>query len=136
MFLPRTQMFKDLRQEAINDISEIAKEETYDRGATLFDRGDPADHFYILVEGKIRLRIGGNSTTDYIVANLGEAFGWSSIVGNEAYTAEAECVEGAKCLKIDKDDLERVFDNHARSGRMFYKRLAGALGERLINIHR
>jgi CRP-like cAMP-binding protein len=136
MFLPQTQVFKDLRQETINDISEIAVEQSYDQGVTLFKRGEPANHFYILVEGKIRLGMGEQARMNYVVENLGEAFGWSSIVGNRSYTAEAECLEPSRCLRIEKNDLENVFDNHARSARVFYKRLAAALGQRLIDTHR
>jgi CRP-like cAMP-binding protein len=136
MFLPQSQIFKDIRQEAVNDISEIAIEETYDAGTTLFRHGEAANHFFILVEGRVRLVIGKETKMDYIVENLGEAFGWSSIVGNELYTADAECLAPTKCLKIEKNALEQVFDNHARSGRAFYKRLAAALGQRLVDVHR
>jgi CRP-like cAMP-binding protein len=51
-------MFKDLRQETINDISEIAVQESYDNGAQLFAKGDPANYFYILMEGRVKLTIG------------------------------------------------------------------------------
>jgi CRP-like cAMP-binding protein len=135
MFLPRSDIFKDLRQEAINDISEIAVEETYDRSATLFSAGDAANHFYILVKGSVLLTIGDTVPKEYVVHNLGETFGWSSVVGNECYTAAAKCLTPAKVLKINKTDLEKVFDAHERSGRKFYMSLARQLGQRLIDMH-
>ncbi|MEJ2718708.1 MAG: cyclic nucleotide-binding domain-containing protein [Deltaproteobacteria bacterium] len=135
MFIPNIDLFKDLRQEAIDDISQIAVEETYDKGTILFSPGQPAHHFYILVDGKVRIGIGKNVAMDYVVERLGEAFGWSSVVDREAYSAEAQCVEPSRCLKIEKDSLERVFDAHERSGRKFYKRLAAERGRRLIDLH-
>jgi CRP-like cAMP-binding protein len=135
MFLLKSDIFKDLRQEAVHDISEIAIEESHVAGSTLFSAGDPADHFYILVEGKVQINIGKNLRKEYIVSNLGEAFGWSSVVGNSTYTAEAVCSAPSKLLKIYKADLETVFDNHERSGRKFYMSLARQLGQRLMDMH-
>lgn len=135
MFLPMTDFFKDLRQEAINDISEIAAEENHERGSELFLKDDPARNFYILVEGSVLLTIGDEHPKDYLVHNFGEAFGWSSVVGNDRYTAKAVCLTPTKLLKIDKADLERVFDAHERSGRKFYMSLAKQLGQRLMDMH-
>jgi CRP-like cAMP-binding protein len=135
MFLLKSDIFKDLSQEAVNEISEIALEEIHDPGTTLFSAGDLADHFYILVDGRIQINIGKTDRKEYVVRNLGEAFGWSSVVGNNTYTAEAKCLVPTRLLKIYKADLERVFDNHERSGRKFYMSLARQLGQRLIDIH-
>lgn len=135
MFLAMSDIFKDLRQEAINDISEIAVEEKHDKGSVLFSTGDPADHFYILVDGSVQLTIGAKKPSEYVVGRLGEAFGWSAVVGNNAYTACAECLSQTKVLRIAKGDLERVFDVHERSGRKFYMSLAKQLGQRLMDMH-
>lgn len=133
MFVPKTDVFKDLRRETVDEISDIALEESFDKGTVLFSRGDPASHFYILVDGSVRLRIGQQSTIDYVVGNLGEAFGWSSVVDRDAYTASAECLEPTKLMKIDKVRLQEIFDKHPDSGTVFYKRLAQAIGTRLID---
>ena len=135
MFLLKSDIFKDLRQEAVNEISEIAIEETLDRGTTVFASGDPANYFYILIHGSIQLNMGEQKPKEYIVHNLGEAFGWSSVVGNDFYTASARCLVPTKILKINKHDLERVFDAHERSGRKFYMSLAKQLGQRLMDMH-
>lgn len=135
MFLPKSDVFKDLNHEAINEISEIAHEETYQQGTTLFSKNDPANHFYILVEGSVKLTIGEHNHKEYVVKNLGETFGWSSVVGNTSYTAQASCLVPTKLLKIHKSDLDRVFDAYEESGRRFYQRLAKALGRRLIDLH-
>lgn len=136
MYLPKSDMFKDLRQEAINEISEIAAEEHHEPGTTLFSAGDPAHHFYILVNGSVQLSLGQENNKEYVVRNLGETFGWSSVVGNDCYTAKARCLVPTKVLKINKFDLEKVFDSHERSGRKFYMSLAKQLGQRLIDMHR
>jgi len=135
MFLTKSDFFKDLRQEAIHEISEIAVEESHDAGGRLFSPGDPANDFYLLMEGTVRISIGKTNHKEYIVQNLGEAFGWSSVVGNDTYTAEATCMAPTRLLRIRNTDLEKVFENHERSGRKFYLTLARQLGQRLIDMH-
>lgn len=135
MFLPKSDIFKDLRQEAVSDISEAAVEETHGKGDMLFSAGDPATSFYILVEGKIGLRIGKGASSHYTVNRIGESFGWSSVVGRDCYSATAECLAPTKVMRIDRKDLERVFDAHARSGRVFFRGLAKSMGERWLEVH-
>ncbi len=135
MFLPKIDVFKDLRQEAINDISEIAFKESHDEGEVLYAQGDPANCFYILVHGKVALKIGNKAEIVYVVERLGETFGWDSVVGLDSYVAEARCVDRTDLLKIERRRLDEVFDKHERSGRKFYRRLAGALGQKLIDLH-
>ena len=91
MFLPNTQIFKDIRREAIDEISEIAVEERHEIGSVLFFAGEPAVNFYILVEGVVGLAIGEEATSHYTVDKIGESFGWSSLVGRPSYSAKAEC---------------------------------------------
>jgi CRP-like cAMP-binding protein len=136
MFLPRTDIFKDLRQEAISDFSELAVEETHPQGTVLFSEGDTAKYFYLLVEGQVRLTMGDGPSAHYMVGKIGEAFGWSSVVGREAYSATAECSVPTKVIKFDRSGIDKVFDAHARSGRVFYKRVAMAMGERWLDLHR
>ncbi|MCA1961204.1 MAG: cyclic nucleotide-binding domain-containing protein [Desulfomonile sp.] len=81
------------------------------------------------------ITIGETNRKEYLVRNLGEAFGWSSVVGNNTYTAEAKCLAPTVLLKIHKKDLENVFDKHERSGRKFYMSLARQLGQRLMDMH-
>ncbi len=135
MFLPKSDVFKDLNHEAINDISEVAYQEIHQPGALLFSAEDPANHFFILVEGSVKLSIGENNRKEYFVKNLGETFGWSSVVGNQCYTAQAECMAPTTLLKISKSDLDSVFDRYEESGRRFYQGLAKSLGRRLIDVY-
>ncbi len=135
MFLPKSDIFKDLRQEAVSDISDVAVEESHNKGETLFSAGDPATCFYILVEGKVGLSIGEAASSHYTVNRIGESFGWSSVVGRDCFSATAECLAPTKVMRIQRTELEKVFDAHTRSGRVFYRSLAKAMGERWLDVH-
>jgi len=136
MFLPKSYIFKDMRQEAINEISEIAFEEKHEKGAVLFREGGSATYLYVLVEGKVLMTIDDAATPHYVATKMGELFGWSSAVGRDFYSATAGCLAPTIVLKVDRVDLERVFDEHPRSGKVFYRLLAGSLGQRWIDLNR
>jgi len=110
-------------------------EEFYGKGSHILKERYLAEHFYILQEGKIRLSVGEKARLTHLVSNPGETFGWSSLVGRETYTAAAECLDPSKVIKIEKEKLNRVFENHPASGLTFFRRLAGIIGERLISAY-
>lgn len=129
MFLLKSDILAHLRQEAVHDISEIGIEEGRGSGSTEFSTGDPAYHLYVPVGGRVRINIGKTNRKEYVLGNLGEAFGLSVVVGNNiTYTADAICAAPTRLLKSDLSDLEKVFDNHERSGRKLYMSLARKLG--------
>ncbi|HTY24274.1 MAG TPA: cyclic nucleotide-binding domain-containing protein [Desulfomonilaceae bacterium] len=135
MFIQQADLFREVDQETMNEISAIMVEQSYDRGAILFAEGDPADYFFILKEGRVRLAVGKEAEIDYPVSSPGEAFGWSSLVGRDLYTAQAECQTACKLIKIEGESLQKIFNKHPESGMIFFKRLAGAIGQRLIHTY-
>ena len=81
-------------------------------GRVIFREGDKADYFFTLVEGRVRLSVGEAGREIYIIDKAGEAFGWSSLVDRETYTARAECLEPSTVYKIEKgwEDMHRGAD--------------------------
>ncbi len=137
MFIKETDLFEGMSQGFIDEIAKIMVEESYSEGSFLFKEGDPANDFYVLEEGTVRLTIGGEEGEHitYIMNTPGDSFGWSSLVERDTYTANAECRQPAKVIKIEKAKLNRIFEKHHFSGLMFYKRLARIIGERLVNTY-
>jgi hypothetical protein len=54
------------------------------------------------------------------------------MVDRPVYVASAECVAPSKVVKIGKESLNNIFEKHPEMGMMFFKRLAGAVVQRLI----
>jgi CRP/FNR family transcriptional regulator, cyclic AMP receptor protein len=135
MFVQEADLFKEVSREAIDEIMRIVVEQSCDQGAILFAEGDPADHFFILEEGIISLVIGKEGEISFAVSDPGAAFGWSSLVGRDVYTAKAECETACKLIKIEKESLQMIFERHPESGMAFFKGLAGAIGRRLISTY-
>jgi CRP-like cAMP-binding protein len=135
MFLPKSDIFKQLGHAAVDEISQIASEEIYGEGAILFEPGDPLSHFFILVEGELEVSIGKFVPKKYTVNNLGEFVAWCSLVGIDRCVARIRCSAPTKVLKIEKRNLDRILDAHPRSGLAFYRHLAGDIARQFVTLH-
>lgn len=132
MFIREAELFTGLDDHIISEISKIMVQTSCSPGDVLYTEKDRADTFYLLWEGRIRLAIGEEAQIDYTVSRRGEAFGWSSLVGRDTYTARAECLAPSKVYKIAKGKLDELFAKHPESGMKFYKSLAAAIIQRLV----
>ena len=132
MYLKQKDIFWEMSKDFVKEIMDIAVTETHKEGEWLFREGDPASAFYILLKGRAKLSLGETGHIIYIVSNAGEAFGWSSLIGRERYSASAECMAESKLLKWDKEKLQPVLEKDPANSLLFYKRLAELLGNRLL----
>lgn len=132
MYLKQKDIFWAMGKEFVKEIMEISVTESYKQGEWLFHVGDPADAFYILLKGRIKLILGETGHVVYIVSNAGEAFGWSSLIGRGSFSASAECMTQTKLLKLPKDKLEKILEKDLANSLILFKRLAEILGNRLL----
>ena len=97
---------------------------------------DTVLYFYVLLKGRVKLGVGEGEQRVYDVRKNGEAFGWSSLIGRDRYSASAECIEATKLLKTDSQKLIKVLENDPANGIVFFKQLAATLGNRLLEIYK
>jgi CRP-like cAMP-binding protein len=132
MYLKQKDIFWEMDKDFVKEIMDMAETETHQEGDWLFREGDPANSFYTLLKGRIKLRLGETGHIVYVVSNAGEAFGWSSLIGRDSFSASAECMAESKLLKWDKEKLQEVLKKDPANSLLFYKRLAELLGNRLL----
>lgn len=133
MYIKQSDLLWGLDNDFIKKFIESAMKQTYPKGYQLFNAGDSAELFYIMIKGSIKLSIGEQRKTTYIVEHAGEAFGWSGLVGMPKYSASAECLEESMVMVFAKEFVQDVTDSDPVNGMRFYRRLARMLGNRLIH---
>lgn len=133
MYIKQADLFNGVSIHFVKKVMDIAVQESHEEGTMLFHHGDPSGNFYILIKGKVKLSTGRAWQKVYIGSQTGDFFGWSSLVGRTEYSASAECIEPTDLLKIDKDRFLLILDDDLTNGFIFYRNLATALGDRLIN---
>jgi len=135
MIIREIDLFDGIADEVVEEIVSVMETETYEAGGVIFNEGDPADNFYVLVSGAVNLFMAGTASAASVALKQGEAFGWSSLAGRDVYSATVACGAPSTLYRINKEKLDRVLRRHPATGMMFYKRLAGLIGERVIRCH-
>lgn len=132
MYIQQSDLFWGMNRDFVKEVMDIAEKESYQNGEILFREGDPAANFYILIKGRVRLTIGETGQMVYTVDNAGEAFGWSSLIERDVYSASGECKQETILQKFDSRALLNLLEEDPVNGLIFIKRLAGLIGNRLI----
>ncbi len=135
MILQEVDLFKEIDPGIMNEIANICSEENYAKDTVLFKKGEEASSLYILEEGSVRLVIENGGTITFGLDHPGEVFGWSSMVESGHYTSSGVCATESKVLKIERDELDRIFDRHPDAGFKVLKRLAGVISRRLTHAY-
>ena len=136
MYLKQSDLFWQLSHDFVKTVMGLSTKQKHEAGDTLFQEGDPAHRFYMLIKGRVRLAIRDKGQVVHTVSRAGECFGWSALLGREAYSASAECREPTDLILIDADRFTKIIENDPANGLRFMKRLAGMLGNRLLQSYK
>jgi CRP/FNR family cyclic AMP-dependent transcriptional regulator len=135
MYLKQADLFWGLSQQFIQALTSEATKQTFRSGDIVFRSDDPAENFYVLIQGRIRLEIGKAGRGVYVSDRTGEVIGWSTLIGREKYSATCICEQATVLLMFEKGHISRLLERDAESASIFFKHLAAALGDRLLKLY-
>jgi CRP-like cAMP-binding protein len=122
-------------KEFATEAMDISEKFSLNEGNILFNVGDTAGHFYVLLKGEVQLRLGESGPVVYQARHPGEIIGWSCLIGRESYSASAECTESTKLLRFDRKSFLKILTKNPANEALLFKRLAEMLGNRLLEIY-
>lgn len=138
--LEGSHIFEGLAESQLESLADIAKEEVYRAGQTIFREGEESKKLYILEEGKIILemridlgqgRRSAPATIDAVVP--GESFGWSALVEPYVFTLTAQCVDKCRLIALDGARLREMMKDDPALGYHVLQRLAKLIASRLMH---
>jgi CRP-like cAMP-binding protein len=135
MYLKQSDLFTGLGHNFLKQTMAIAEKVSFGKGDFVLKEGDPADCFFILIEGQISLLLEGTCEVVYQSSSLGEMFGFSSLIGRDTYFLTARCVRPSVFLKIDRRKMEKILTDDIDNGCLFFKQLSSAIGNRLMTMY-
>ena len=136
MYIKQSELLMGTSMDFVKKFMDISQMISHEKGDILFHEKDAALYFYVLLNGRVKLGVGEHDKMVYDVKRNGEAFGWSSLIGREIYSASAECIEPTKLLKTDSKKLLRILEKDPANGVVFFRQLAATLGNRLIESYK
>ena len=110
---------------------------TLPAGEVLFEQGDPAYQFYIVVEGEVLSQYKPEDGPALILTRVRKdgVVGWSAAIGSPTYTSSAYCGAESKLLCIRSEDLRHFYDQQPNLAHLLLERLAGVIADRLRHTH-
>ncbi len=132
MYIQQADLTRGVGRDFVKALTVMSVKETHEQGDILFRKGDPANYAYLLLMGRVHLKMGETGHVVHIVSRPGETFGWSSLVGRDVFSTTAECIMQTNLRKLHRDDLQNLLQKDPVNGLIFFQRLAGMLGERLL----
>jgi CRP-like cAMP-binding protein len=116
--LGRQEIFEFLRPEQVDALSNAAEVWKLKAGDVVYKKGERADHFYIVVNGQVALRLPGKEGVSIPIDQLsgGAMFGSCISAAMDSYALTAQCTEDCEILKIGASSLKHLLDDDPRMG--------------------
>ncbi|MCB2099286.1 MAG: cyclic nucleotide-binding domain-containing protein [Rhodobacterales bacterium] len=110
----RVPLFAGLAPEALGWLLESAQVQSCPRDTVLFEAGDPASQFYVVLDGRVELfmRSAGTRRSVIDVLGPGETFDVAAIFDVGRYPTGARTVEDAELVVVPRDSfVARLSEN-------------------------
>jgi CRP/FNR family transcriptional regulator, cyclic AMP receptor protein len=135
MYLMQGDLFWGMDKDFVKAAMDISTKENYTEGSAIFKEGDAADAFFILVKGRVKLTLGEKSREVYVAFRPGEIIGWSSLIGRDALSATAHCLEDTILSRVDRKRFLELVKEFPIEGATLFQRVAAMLGNRLLHLY-
>jgi CRP-like cAMP-binding protein len=113
--LRQTELRNLLTEKQLQELERLCRPLVRNPGTTLFRQGDPADTFYLLVDGMVELRARPPGRRAYRTVELigpSCTFGDEALLGEQDYLAGARVIKTARCLALSRAAFEMLAANH------------------------
>ena len=112
-------VFGALSVEDVARISNFSAVKNFEKGETVFHFGRPGTHVFLLLEGRVHLRLPSDSPELSIAVgrvDKGEIFGLSPLLGSREYTTSGHCQETSSVLAIEARELRHLLQDDRTAG--------------------
>jgi len=116
-----TALLSEVSSEVLADLAALSAVETHPAGESLFEEGEPADAFFVVIDGEVSAWRDGVET--YRVGT-GDEFGTLAVLDERprAFTARTEAP--SELLRVGAEDFIDLLEQHPRLARGVIRHLA------------
>lgn len=130
--LAQLPLFSALAPEQLQQVAATAREKLLTKGEMLFQKGDPAHGFYVVVSGQIKLALPSAQGNEKVVEIIGphQSFGEAVMFMDRPFPVFAEALLDTRLIHIGKDAVFQLIDTDPS----FSRRLLAGLSMRLHSL--
>jgi len=136
--LAEAPVFGGMSKDFLSRLSRNAHEIRVEPGTLLFRGGEPAENFYMLLEGAVSIEIPAVAGPTLVVQNLApvRVLCWSWLLPPFKWSFNARTVTQSKLLEFDGRAVLAQCEKDPAFGYEVIKRFSGLMAERLDAAHR
>jgi CRP-like cAMP-binding protein len=125
-------LYRRLSPEDAERLGAVATVRTFHKGETVFSEGDPADVFYTVARGRVKVFKTTPSGKDVIleIFGPGDPLGALAIYEGRPFPASAVALEETVCVAVRKQDFFGLLERHPS----LVRGLLAALTRRLVEL--
>ncbi len=114
-------LLSEVSTDVLADLAALSSVEEHGPETTLFEQGDPADAFFVVVEGTVRASRGGGES---FTATAGEEFGALAVLDERPRAFTATTQSHVEMLRIGAEDFLYLLEQHSALARGVIRHLA------------
>jgi CRP-like cAMP-binding protein len=129
------EVFGFLTPDQVNVISDSAQRLNLEAGQMVYDRGDPADDFFIVLGGEVTLRLPGQGGVSVVIDQLGRGavFGGALTFNRPTYALTAQCTKESQLLRVSANVMKALMEKDAIMGYHLQAYISNAYFNRYID---
>ena len=114
--LTTNSLFRDLADEVIDNIADLAVTRELAAGQILFSKGDSGDALYGVMSGRIRISAGAPSGKEVVLNTIeaGQVFGEIALLDGQPRTADAVAAVNSELMRIRRRDFIHYMESEPR----------------------
>jgi CRP-like cAMP-binding protein len=124
--LEEAKFFSDLTHDQLERIAAICGVQEFPNGSQIYNLGNPAKYFYVLIDGIVRfnLTLGNRQASAGEFIRRGEVFGWAALIENaQRRIATASCMTACTVLRVEGDQLLQLMEQDHSIGYYLMKKI-------------
>jgi CRP-like cAMP-binding protein len=128
--------FADMAEDYIHLLAECASNVRFNRGDTIFQRGQDANTFYLIRAGRVAIEIYDPSRGRMVLQTLreGDIVGWSWLVPPYKWRFDARALELTRAVALDGACLRSKCEQDHDLGYLVMKRFVQTISRRLEGV--
>jgi CRP-like cAMP-binding protein len=132
-YLLAHEFFSEFSDNILNFLCESSSTHEIKKGQVLFQQGDNADKFYVVLDGHISIQIPAimGPILEIQTLDKDQALGWSWLISPYKWHFQTVAEEGAELLMFDGSAILSRCDQEPKIGYELSKKFAGLMSVRL-----
>lgn len=134
------ELFMGLPERALEAVAALSEDRSYAPGAIIFSPEQSSEWIFLLLEGSVRLTVHASPLpepmTVAVLETPGQAFGFSSVVGQGHHNSSAEAVTHVKAVAINGPPFLAYLESDPAVGFAVMRRVARVISRRLGGLRR